>query len=179
MSFQFLEDVFCRDGLVFAAVQSLDTATNFLRPRFVVKLARFVVVTRDTEDVDEHVDHTLTFVGGELERGAENLFGSLGHARKGSTRCTSSPAGQLDPMRSLHEPLQSALRPSTWAHAAGEPQMEPHAHVGSPPQLSGMSRQPETTGEHCDAGTRHPGDPLQSAGVVPAGQLVRGWQRSA
>lgn len=73
-------------------------------------------------------------------------------------------------------PLQRTLLPSTFAQAAAPPQIWSHAHAAPPSHAAGTSRQPSTTGPH--VGERHPGCPLQSAGVVPGGQVGRGTQRS-
>ena len=55
-------------------------------------------------------------------------------------------------------------------HASTEPQTLWHAQVMSPPQAAGMVRQPCAVA--VVPSPWQPGEPLQSAGMVPEGQLV-------
>jgi uncharacterized ferritin-like protein (DUF455 family) len=87
---------------------------------------------------------------------------------------TLTPRARID-----QDPEQVAVPPSTEAQLAALPQTEAQAQVTSPPQLVGIARQPWTTGGQSVC--LQPGCPLQSAAMVPSGQLVSvdGVQASA
>ena len=74
-------------------------------------------------------------------RHCEKIFRDFGWQRWG----TSAPrvtAGKRGVENDHGGAAQSALRPVTSAQAAGEPQMDPQAHLTSPPHESGLLRHP-------------------------------------